>query len=83
MVKLKAQCIKETYDWEGEEHHFSHVKIGFIYMFNKDKDGIYWLDKSRLPNHKDFEDENGYIDGCSRGLHKEQFCEMFKIIEIV
>ncbi len=52
-------------------------------MFNKDKDGIYWLDKSRLPNHKDFEDENGFIDGCSRGLHKEQFCEMFKIIEIV
>jgi hypothetical protein len=84
MVKVKAKCIKETYTWsgDGEQHHFPYVKLGFVYVFNKEEQfepyrrTVYWLDKTQLPNPQDYE----YIDYCSRGLETKEFMEMFELI---
>lgn len=84
MVKVKAKCIKETYTWsgDGKQHHFPYVKLGLVYVFNKEEQfesyrrTVYWLDKTQLLNPQDYE----YIDYCSRGLETKEFMEMFELI---
>ena len=81
---VKAKCIKETYTWvgDGKQHPFPYVKLGLVYVFNKEKKcdpyprTVYWLDKTRLPNSQDYD----YIDCVGRGLETKEFKEMFEVI---
>lgn len=83
-MKVKAKCIKETYTWDGagKQHPFPYVKKGLVYLFDKEEQyephrrTVYWLDKTLLPNRKDYD----YIDCCSRGLESKEFKEMFELI---
>ena len=83
-MEAKAKCIKETYTWDGDgkQHSFPYVKLGLIYVFNKEEQyepyrrTVYWLDKNKLPNPYDYD----FIDGCARGLESKEFNEMFEII---
>lgn len=36
---VKANCIKETYTWvcDGYQHPFLYVKVGLVYVFNKEE----------------------------------------------
>ena len=84
MIAVKAKCIKETYTWvgDGKQHPFPYVKLGLVYVFNKEvkynpyRRTVYWLDKTLLPNRKDYD----YIDCCGRGLETKEFKEMFELI---
>ena len=84
MVVVKAKCIKETYtwSWDGKQHPFPYVKLGLVYVFNKEEKNepcrrsVYWLDKTLLPNRHDYD----YIDCCSRGLETKEFKEMFELV---
>ena len=83
-MKVKAKCIKETYTWDGDgkQHPFPYVKLGLVYLFDKEEQyepcrcTVYWLDKTLLPNRKDYD----YIDCCGRGLETKEFKEMFELI---
>ena len=83
-MKIKAKCIKETYTWDGDgkQHPFPYVKLGLVYLFDKEEQyepcrcTVYWLDKTLLPNRKDYD----YIDCCGRGLETKEFKEMFELI---
>ena len=82
--RVKAKCIKETYTWDGDgkQHPFPYVKLGLVYLFDKEEQyephrrTVYWLDKTLLPNRKDYD----YIDCCGRGLETKEFKEMFELI---
>ena len=39
MKVVKAKCIKESYTWagDGEQHRFPYVKLGLVYVFNKEE----------------------------------------------
>ena len=84
MVVVKAKCIKETYTWvgDGKQHPFPYVKLGLVYVFNKEvkynpyRRTVYWLDKTRLPNPQDYD----YIDCVARGLETREFKEMFELV---
>ena len=84
MVVVKAKCIKETYTWvgDGKQHPFPYVKLGLVYVFNKEvkynpyRRTVYWLDKTRLPNPQDYD----YIDCVGRGLETREFKEMFELV---
>lgn len=77
---IYTKCIKETYTWEGdnEQHKFSKVVKGHVYVFNK-IENTYWIDHE-ASSTDDFKDANGFIDGVARGLKKKYFDEMFEII---
>lgn len=79
---ILAKCIKETYTWEGDgkQHKFSKVKLGHTYAFSETA-GTYWLDVFASPNRKDFEDCNGWVQACKRGLETKYFNEMFKRVD--
>ena len=84
MIVVKAKCIKETYTWvgDGKQHPFPYVKLGLVYVFHKEikrdpyRRTVYWLDKTLLPNCKDYD----YIDCCGRGLETKEVKEMFELI---
>ena len=84
MIVVKAKCIKETYtwSWDGKQHPFPYVKLGLVYVFDKEEKyepyrrTVYWLDKTRLPNPQDYD----YIDCVARGLETREFKEMFEVI---
>lgn len=77
---IYAKCIKETYTWEGdnEQHRFSKVVEGHVYVFNKIGD-TYWI-VPEAASVEDFMDHNGFIDCAARGLEKKYFDEMFEIV---
>ena len=78
-MRIQAKCIKETYIWEGdgEEHKFPYVKLGLVYTFDVDHEGVHWLDKDCLPNKQDYE----FIDYTRRGLEEKYFKQMFEVIK--
>jgi hypothetical protein len=72
---IKTKCIKDTYTYKNELHHFLNVNIGDICLFEFDSDkNIYWFEGcvEKL-------DENPYF--VARGLSPNYFFEMFDIIE--
>lgn len=81
-MMVLVKCIKETYTWEGDgkQHKFSKVKLGHEYAFSE-IGGTYWLDVFASPNRKDFEDKDGFIQGCKRGLESKYFKEMFAKVD--
>ncbi len=81
-MSVLAVCIKETYTWEGDgkQHPFSKVKKGHLYTFDKDVNGMYWIDPLLSANKEDLLDKQGYFDGVGRGLQEKYFKEMFKLV---
>ena len=80
-MRIQAKCIKETYTWEGDgkEHKFPYVKLGLVYTFDVDHEGVRWLDKDCLPNKQDY----GFIDYTRRGLTEKYFKQMFETIVVL
>ena len=81
-MSILVQCIKETYTWDGdrEQHKFCNVKKDHVYTFDKDSDGIYWIDPLLSPHKEDLVDKNGFFQGCSRGIEEKYFKEMFEVL---
>ena len=81
-MSVLALCIKETYTWEGDgkQHRFSKVVKDHLYTFDKDSNGIYWINPILSFNREDLLDINGFFDGVSRGLKERYFKEMFKLL---
>lgn len=67
-----ARCIKPTYTWEGDgkQHPFCHVKVGEVYYFRREGD-TFWFDFQKNKNYFG-------ITSCERGLNKKYFYEMFE-----
>lgn len=78
-MSVLAICIKETYTYNGEQHHFSKVKKGHCYTFDKIGD-TFWVDPLLSANKEDLIDGNGYVSGVARGLEEKYFREMFKLV---
>ena len=69
---IKVRCIKDTYTYDDEQHHFLDVEIGDICLFEFYY-GIYWF-----KGYVEKNDENRYL--TAKGLSSEHFFEMFEII---